>query len=169
MLGKLCPGVCDDTSTAYAAKWQSLKLVEENLWVVPVNSQKKDRYYNFLVHFRFHQVGLMWWYGLVVWGSGKLWFFVFVCWGSGKLWFFVCKAPDGCLQTDLWPFFHPLLSKRRSAGVGRTWSLYRNTRWPTNVCPPSRLKGGQRVLYIVLVQKHPLTHQCFPPSLLSKR
>ena len=101
-----------------------------------------------------------WWFG----GSGKLWFFVFVCWGSGKLWFFVCKAPDGCLQIDLWPFFHPLLSKRRSAGVGRTWSLYRNTRWPTNVCPPSSLKGGQRVLYIVLVQKHPLTHQCSPPS-----
>ena len=40
-----------------------------------MNSQKKDRYYNFLVHFRFHQVGLMWWYGLVVWGVWEIVFF----------------------------------------------------------------------------------------------
>ena len=50
--------------------------------------------------------GLGWWFE----GAGILWFFGFLA-----FWDF---------------FFHRLLSKRGSAGVGRTSSLYRNTRWP---------------------------------------
>ena len=50
--------------------------------------------------------GLGWWFE----GAGILWFFGFLA---------------------FWDFcFHRLLSKRGSAGVGRTSSLYRNTRWP---------------------------------------
>ena len=56
------------------------------------------------------------WAYVVVWvgGLGGLGYCYFlVSWGSGKLSFF---------------FPHRLLSKRGSAGVGRTSSLYRNTR-----------------------------------------
>ena len=69
------------------------------------------------------------------------------------------------------PMFPPPSSPkgRWSAGVGRTSSLYRSTRWPTNVSPPPLQKVVCRCwTYIVLVQKHPLTHQCLSP-LQSKR
>ena len=84
--------------------------------------------------------------------------FFFVCWGSGEIVifclqssermfanrpcfgpFFSPSSPKGGLRVlDVHrpcteapadpPMFLPLLSKRRSAGVGRTSSLYRSTR-----------------------------------------
>ena len=112
----------------------------------------------------------MWWYGLVVWGVWEIVIFCFFLFagGLGNCDFLFAKlGTDVCKQTLFWPFFLPLLSKRWSAGVGRTSSLYRGTRWPTNVSPPPLQKAVCRCwTYIVLVQKHPLTHQCFPPSSL---
>ena len=105
-----------------------------------MNSQK-DRYYNFLVHFRFHQVGLMWWYGLVVWGVWEIVIFCFCLLGVWEIVIF-------CLQSS-----------------GR---MFANRPLALFSPPPLQKAVSGCWTYMVHVQKHPLTHQCLPP-LQSKR
>ena len=101
----------------------------------------EERYYNFLVHFRFHQVGLMWWYGLVVWGVWEIVIFCFCLLGVWEIVIF-------CLQSS-----------------GR---MFANRPLALFSPPPLQKAVSGCWTYMVHVQKHPLTHQCLPP-LQSKR